>query len=102
MIGRLLALARASRRPSGWSLLWEIPIACGMGVVGKGVAEALGVDGFQHYAVVIAIAYAGPRMIDILLARYGFALQEQATKVEAKKTTPDSPPEPESKKDTAP
>jgi hypothetical protein len=70
MLGRLLALARASARPTGWSLLWEVPIACGMGIIGKGVAEYLEVGGFQHYAVVIAVAYTGPRLLDIWLANY--------------------------------
>lgn len=70
LLGRLLALAHNAGRPMGWSLLWEVPIAIGMGIVGKGVAEYLAVDGFQHYAVVIAVAYTGPRVIDLLLARY--------------------------------
>lgn len=91
MLGRLLALARASSRPTGWSLLWEIPIACGMGVVGKGLAEAVGVDGFQHYAVVIAVAYAGPRMIDIILVRYGLSLA--AREAPAPEPKPETKPE---------
>lgn len=70
LLGRLLALAHSAGRPTGWSLLWEVPTAIGMGIVGKGVAEYLAVDGFQHYAVVIAVAYTGPRVIDLILARY--------------------------------
>lgn len=69
LLGRLVALASSARRPNGWSLLWEIPLAIGMGVVGKGVADAMRLDGFQHYAVVIAISYAGPRYLDLILAR---------------------------------
>jgi hypothetical protein len=70
LLGRILALAHNSGRPTGWSLLWEVPIAIGMGIIGKGVAEYLEVRGFQHYAVVIAVAYTGPRIIDLALARY--------------------------------
>ncbi len=70
LIGRLIALAGASRRPSGWSLLWEVPLAIGLGVVGKGVADWLALTGFPAYAVTIAVSYVGPRGIDIALARY--------------------------------
>lgn len=70
LIGRLVALSVAAKRPTGWSLLWELPLAMGMGIVGKGVAEALDTSGFVHYAVVIAVSYTGPRLIDILTQRY--------------------------------
>ena len=70
LIGRGLALANATRRPSGWTLLWEVPLAIGMGVIGKGAADWAELHGFPHYALVVAIAYAGPRSIDIALARW--------------------------------
>lgn len=70
-VGRLLALAHAgASKPTGWSLLWEVPLAIGMGVVGKGVADFLRLDDFPEYAVTIAVSYIGPRVIDILAARY--------------------------------
>jgi hypothetical protein len=68
--GRLLALAAATRRPRGLVLLWEIPLAIGMGVVGKGIADMIGLQNFPNFAMVIGIAYTGPRVIDILLERY--------------------------------
>lgn len=70
MLGRLIALAGATRRPSGWSLLWEVPLAIGLGVVGKGLADWLQLTGFPAYAVTIAVAYVGPRALDIALERY--------------------------------
>ena len=69
LLGRLIALASSARRPNGWALLWEIPLAIGMGVVGKGVADGMGLEGFKHYAVVIAVSYAGPRYLDLVLSR---------------------------------
>lgn len=71
LIGRLLALATSARRPSGWNLLWEVPLAIGMGVMGKGIADHLGLTGFPNFAVIIAVSYSGPRIIDIMLTRYG-------------------------------
>lgn len=70
MIGRALAMATAKTRPTGWCLLWEVPIAIGMGVIGTGLADWLKLGGFVHFAVVIAVSYTGPRALDIVLARY--------------------------------
>lgn len=70
MLGRMLALAASTKRPMGICLLWEIPMAIGMGVVGKGIADAFGLTGFSNFAVIIAVSYTGPRLIDIALARY--------------------------------
>ena len=67
LLGRALRLARADRRPLGWSLLWELPVAIGMGIVGKGLADYAGLDGFPEYAVTISIAYVGPRVIDLAI-----------------------------------
>lgn len=67
LLGRALHLARADRRPFGWSLLWELPTAIGMGFIGKGAADYFGLDGFPEYAVTISIAYIGPRVIDLAI-----------------------------------
>jgi hypothetical protein len=72
MLGRLMALYGSEKRSISLSLLWEIPTAIGMGIIGKGVAETIGTEGFQHYAIVIAIAYGGPRVVDLLLAKHLF------------------------------
>lgn len=68
LLGRLIAWAHADRRPIGWSLLWELPVALGMGVIGKGAADWAALDGFPEYAVTIAVAYVGPRCIDLAVA----------------------------------
>ncbi len=74
MIGRLMAIAADKDRPSTvrglvQRLVWELPIACGLGIVGKGVAETLGMAGFAHYAVVIAVSYSGTQFVDLALRR---------------------------------
>lgn len=69
LLGRALHLARTDRRPLGWSLLWEIPVAIGMGILGKGLADYIGLGGFPNYALTIAVAYIGPRFIDLALAK---------------------------------
>jgi hypothetical protein len=70
LLGRLLHLARADRRPFGWSLLWELPMAIGMGFLGKGVADYIGLTGFPSYALTIAVAYIGPRFIDLAIEKF--------------------------------
>lgn len=67
LIGRALHWVRQDRRPIGWSLLWEVPAAIGMGLLGKGLADYLGLDDFPEYALTIAVAYVGPRIIDAAL-----------------------------------
>ena len=69
LLGRMLAYAHADRRPIGWSLLWELPVALGMGVIGKGVADWATLDGFLEYGLTIAVAYVGPRFVDLVVAR---------------------------------
>ncbi len=64
LLGRLLFLARVDRRRFGWGLLWEIPIAIGMGAIGKGVADWFNLSPFPEMAVIVCVAYVGPRFID--------------------------------------
>ena len=68
ILGRLLAMAHSDRRPLGWSLLWEVPTAIGMGLIGKGLAVYLALPTWPEYALTIAVAYVGPRVIDLALA----------------------------------
>jgi hypothetical protein len=66
-LGRVLHFVRNDRRPVGWSLVWEVPAAIGMGIVGKGVAQFFGFTGFVEYSTIIVVAYIGPRFIDQLV-----------------------------------
>lgn len=62
---------RRGRRPAiGWLLLWENAIAIPMGYVGLGVADWMGLTGNAAFAVSIAIAYNGPRVLEIACDRW--------------------------------
>jgi len=67
IIGRLLYWAHSDRHPIGWSLLWELPTALGLGWVGLGIGEWLGFGQNATIGVAIVVSYVGPRIIDILL-----------------------------------
>jgi hypothetical protein len=64
LLGRALHWVRRDSRPIGWSLLWEVPVAIGMGIIGKGIGDYFGLNDFPEYAVTIGTAYIGPRLID--------------------------------------
>ena len=69
MLGRLVHIAMLDRRPFGWNLLWELPVAISMGVVGIGMSDWLQLKPFASFAVTIAVSYLGPRVIDLALTR---------------------------------
>lgn len=73
-LGRMLALANMPVRPSGLALLvtllWEIPVAMAMGVIGLALVDWADLHGNIAYATVIAVAYGGPRSISFVLARW--------------------------------
>lgn len=65
LLGRMVYWAHSGRHPVGLSLLWEVPLAIGMGYIGLGVAEWWDFGPRASYAVTITISYIGPRAIDI-------------------------------------
>lgn len=73
LIGRLAAHAVAvqagKRKPLGWALCWDIPIAIFLGYVAAGLAEWVGVSGDVQLGIVAAISYMGPHGVDAMLAR---------------------------------
>lgn len=79
-VGRLMFHARqvqqGRRRLFSKSLLLELPIALGMGMVGAGVAECWGVTGQVRDAVLVSAGFVGPRAIEQLLER-GLKLMER-------------------------
>ena len=58
-----------NRKFFGKELLWELPVAFGMGLVGEGVAAYLQLDDTAGVALIVALAYLGPRGIEVLLER---------------------------------
>lgn len=82
MVGRLMAIAVEKDRPTTFKgvlrrLVWEIPLAVGLGVVGKGAAEILGMSGFAHYALIIVVAYSGTQIVDLMVRK---ALESETLK----------------------
>lgn len=70
VLGRLVSLAHSTRRPRGWALLWEVPVAVGMGLIGKSVAESFHLTDVVSYGIIIAISYLGPHAIDMAVEYY--------------------------------
>lgn len=62
---------RAGRRPAfGPFLIWEIPMAVGMALIGDGAGEYLGLSGKQTTALIAILSYLGPRGICAALERW--------------------------------
>lgn len=68
MIGRLMFHAKlvqqGRRRVISLALIWELPIALGMYMVGAGIADALGSIGHIRDGIIVSCAYLGPRVIE--------------------------------------
>jgi hypothetical protein len=73
-IGRLAWHVRAvqmgKRRFFSLHLLWESPTALAMGIVGDGAADYLDLTGKIHLAVIVTLAYLGPRGVESLIGVY--------------------------------
>ena len=70
LIGRLMYLSEERRQPLTWSLLWELPTAIAMGLIGRGVGEYLRLEGFLLFTVSIVAGYVGPRIISWAIQQY--------------------------------
>lgn len=74
-VGRLMyhaGEARAGRRPAfGLFLVWEIPMAIGMALIGDGAGEYLELTDSQTVALIAVLSYLGPRGICAALDRWG-------------------------------
>lgn len=73
-LGRMLwhvgEVQRGRRRFWSLHLLWEVLTAIAIGFFAEGVAVYLGLVGKPAMAVIIAVAYLGPRGIEELFARF--------------------------------
>jgi len=58
------------RRFFGKELLWEIPVAIGMAVIGEGIASYLGLGQPVRTGLVAMLAYLGPRGAEALLTAW--------------------------------
>jgi hypothetical protein len=73
IVGRLmwhsLEVQRKNRTFLSLALLWEMPVAIGMGFIAAGVSDYVGLDGYPRDAAVVFLAYLGPRGIEEILAK---------------------------------
>lgn len=72
MMGRLMwhtsEVRKQNRKFFGAELLWELPVALGMGVLGEGLAEYLNLGDTGRVACVVFMAYLGPRGLEVVLS----------------------------------
>lgn len=72
VVGRLLYHTRlvqlGQRRFWSVQLLWELPVALGMGFVADGMAAWLELTGRPAVALIVSVSYLGPRLIEGLFA----------------------------------
>lgn len=73
IVGRLMHHSRqvqlGRRRFWSASLLWELPVAVGTGLMGRGIADYLGLLGWQETAAIVTVAYLGPGFVEAVLWR---------------------------------
>ena len=72
LLGRLMHHARrvqaGHRKPVSWALLWDLPIALGMGWIIHGVCVWGGSSAEMTVSAAIAAAYLGPWTVDRIFA----------------------------------
>ncbi|ANP35927.1 hypothetical protein JL2886_01005 [Phaeobacter gallaeciensis] len=73
-LGRLMwhsgEVRKGQRRFFGPELLWEIPVAFGMAIIGEAIASYLGASATVSTGIVALAAYIGPRGAEVLLAKW--------------------------------
>lgn len=73
IIGRLMFHARevqrGKRKPVGWALLLDLPVAFGMGWLAYGVCFQLGLPSEPTISATIAAGYLGPYALDRVFER---------------------------------
>jgi hypothetical protein len=65
-----MSLTEERRMPFTRGLLWELPTAIAMGLIGRGIGEYVGLDGFPLISSMISISYIGPRTISWAMQKY--------------------------------
>lgn len=74
LTGRLMWHAgevRAKRRPVlCWSLVWELPLAFGMALIGDGLGSYLGLSREVTVGLIAVLSYLGPRGAGAMLERW--------------------------------
>ena len=61
---------KAKRRFLGPELVWELPIAVGMAIIGEGLATYMSLGHLASTGLVAALAYLGPRGAEVLFMKW--------------------------------
>lgn len=61
---------KGNRKLFGREVVWELPIAVGMGVIGEGVGAYFGLNHTVTTSLVAFMAYLGPRGAEALFSRW--------------------------------
>ena len=74
MLGRLMFHARqvqrGHRKPFSWVLLWDVPIALGMGWIALGLGAWLHVTWEATISISLITSYLGPHAIDLGFSKW--------------------------------
>ena len=74
MLGRLMYHAKmvqeGKRKPFSWVLLWDIPIAIGMGWIALGLATLTKLPWEGTISLGLAFAYLGPYTLDTIFSKW--------------------------------
>lgn len=58
------------RKPISWMLLWDLPIALGMGWIALGIGNWMNSNHEVTVSIALAISYLGPHGIDAAFAKW--------------------------------
>lgn len=74
LMGRLMwhsgEVRKGQRRFFGAELLWEIPVAIGMAIIGEAFASYIDAGATVTTGIVAIAAYIGPRGAEVLLTKW--------------------------------
>lgn len=84
VVGRAMFHAKlvqqGRRRVFSLALIWELPIALGMYMVGADIADAMGSTGHIRDGIIVSCAYLGPRAIEQLFELAMEAIEQRMNK----------------------
>ena len=58
------------RKMFGRELLWEAPVIFGMWLIANGLQVKFGLENSEANALAVVLGYAGPRVIDMAIAKW--------------------------------
>lgn len=73
ILGRLMyhtqEVRKKNRKFISWELVWELPCALGMAIIGDGLATYLQLDDAMRTSLIAMLSFLGPRWIEVIIYR---------------------------------